>query len=74
MQSSIVYMGERLMADRPTKVLLLVIAVGLWMHVAGQLFRPVPVEAAIENVQNERILRDISSKVDAIWGGYCPGC
>jgi hypothetical protein len=63
------------MADRTTKLLLLAIAVGLWMNVVGQLLRPAPVQAAVENVQSERtLLRNISTKVDAIWGGYCPGC
>ena len=34
------------MADRTTKLLLLAIAVGLWMNVANQWLRPVPVQAA----------------------------
>ena len=39
------------MADRTTKLLLLAIAVGLWMNVASQWLRPVPVHAAVETAQ-----------------------
>lgn len=33
------------MTDRTTKALLLAIALGLWMNVAGQWLRPVPLQA-----------------------------
>ena len=48
------------MVDRTTKALLLAIALGLWMNVVGPWVRPVPVQAAAQD------LRDIGSMVSQI--------
>ena len=55
------------MADRTTKWLLLAIAVGLWMNVASQWLRPVPVHAAGEVEQAANIERHVR----AIANGLC---
>nr|ADI23831.1 hypothetical protein [uncultured gamma proteobacterium HF4000_48E10] len=39
------------MIDRTTKLLLLVIAIGLWMNVAAQWLQPIPVQAASEEIE-----------------------
>ena len=52
------------MVDRLTKVLLLAIAVGLWMNVAAQWLRPIPVHAAgaVEQTANiERYVHQIAN-------------
>lgn len=57
------------MIDRTTKALLLAIAIGLWMNVATQWLRPVPVQA--QTAQVARDVARIASDVNAIWGGIC---
>ena len=52
------------MIDRTTKLLLLAIAAGLWMNVASQWLRPIPVHAAgeVEQTQSiERYVRQIAN-------------
>ena len=55
------------MADRTMKLLLLAIAVGLWVNVASQWFRPVPVQAA----EQDYVIRSIDSAVKSIANGLC---
>lgn len=54
------------MTDRLTKALLFAIAVGLWMNVAAQWLRPIPVHAVgeVEQTANiERYVRQIANGV-----------
>ena len=65
------------MVDRTTKLLLLAIAVGLWMNVASQWLRPVPVHAAVETAQDDLTMISadlirIGNLVNSIWMGTCP--
>ncbi len=53
------------MTDQTTKFLLAAIALGLWMNVAEQWFRPVALQAQDDSrIVNE--LRSIASDVDSL--------
>ena len=55
------------MVDRTTKALLLAIAIGLWLNVAGDWIRPAVVQAQ----QDTRILERIRSDLSSISIGVC---
>jgi len=55
------------MKDRPTKALLLAIALGLWANVASQWIRPVALQAG----QGEAYIPDILKVVNQIATGTC---
>jgi type II secretory pathway component PulM len=55
------------MIDRTTKILLGMIALGLWAHLVWWLFQPM-----VANAQNaDSILRSIDSHLSAIYNGVC---
>ena len=54
------------MVDRTTKALLLAIAIGLWVSVAGQWLRPVVVQA-----QDDTYSRRTANAASAIADGLC---
>ncbi len=53
------------MTDRTTKALLLAIAIGLWMNVAGQWLRPVALRAADVDIST------IEHDLHGIYSGVC---
>ena len=52
------------MTDRTLKALLFAIALGLWMHVAGDWFRPVPVQAQ----RASPVRHSVSGAICYTWG------
>jgi hypothetical protein len=59
-------------SDRTTKVLLLLIALGLWVNVLAPMFRPAPVAAAHPDLDHmESVLDDIAHDVHSIYNGTC---
>lgn len=54
------------MIDRTTKALLFAIALGLWLHLAGDLVRPVPVHAQVEKLFGDPQLRDMAMYLKSI--------
>ena len=60
------------MTDKSTKVLLLVIAVGLWANLAAQWFTPTPVQAQGSELRQIRnAVRDIERDLGRIQLGTC---
>lgn len=58
--------------DRTTKVLLLLIALGLWVNALAPMFRPVPVVAASPGQEAiAHAVNDIAHDVHAIYNGIC---
>lgn len=59
-------------SDRTTKVLLLLIALGLWVNALAPMFRPAPVAAAHPDFEDmERVVKDIAHDVHSIYNGTC---
>lgn len=59
-------------SDRTTKVLLLLIALGLWVNALAPMFRPTPVVAARPDLDDiEKEVRDIAHDVHSIYNGIC---
>jgi hypothetical protein len=56
--------------DKTTKVLLALIALGLWLNVVAPLFHPVRV-AAEDKEKMEQDLHDIAHDVHALYSGVC---
>jgi hypothetical protein len=56
--------------DRTTKVLLALIALGLWANAVSPLWSPRPV-AAQDQAQMEKDIHDIAHDLHNIWGGIC---
>jgi hypothetical protein len=50
--------GENLMPDKTTKILLGVIALGLWANIAVSMFRPIT--AVAQSLELTKIQRDVS--------------
>lgn len=57
------------MRDRTTKALLFAIALGLWMNAAVSWLKPVPVQAAAQDVA--ATLSEIERRVSQIARGTC---
>jgi hypothetical protein len=62
------------MADRTTKMLLTIIALGLWWNVLASAFHIEPASAQISNLEFKALLSgvgDLQRSVSAISEGYC---
>ena len=55
--------------DKITKLLLLMIALGLWVNALAPLFRPAPVAAQNEELHDT--LKNIAHDVHGLWSGTC---
>jgi hypothetical protein len=59
------------MIDKTTKLLLCVIALGLWINIAVSLIKPVQVKAAPDVDDIERLVKSMESDLSRIQRGTC---